>query len=99
MPIVKRTALAEDDLIDIWLYIARDNHNLQAADKLLDRLDEQSKLLASNPKLGRPRGDIALGLRYFVVDNYLILYRIISNGIEAVRYVNGAHDLYALQLQ
>ena len=34
MPAVRRTARAEDDLVDIWLYIAEDNPN--AADRFLE---------------------------------------------------------------
>lgn len=46
-----KTAQAEDDLIDIWLYIAQDNP--AAADKLLDTIEEKGQLLADNPKLGQ----------------------------------------------
>jgi plasmid stabilization system protein ParE len=40
-------------LIDIWTYIAR--HNPSAADRLLDLLDEKSRFLAHNPRLGAAR--------------------------------------------
>lgn len=72
MPIVRRTSEAEEDLIDIWLYIAQDNP--VAADQLLDDLDDKCFLLAENPLLGPARPDIAPELRYFPVGNYLILY-------------------------
>jgi plasmid stabilization system protein ParE len=42
---VTRTARAEQDLIEIWTYIAADNP--RAADRLLDRIDEARKVLSS----------------------------------------------------
>ncbi|WP_207787819.1 type II toxin-antitoxin system RelE/ParE family toxin [Candidatus Thiosymbion oneisti] len=83
MPEIKRTAKAEGDLIDIWVYIAQDN--VSAADRLLDRIEEKFFVLAEQPRLGPRRPDIAPELRYFPVGNYLILYREISAGVEIVR--------------
>lgn len=40
--------------------------------------------------------DIAKALRYHPVGNYLLLYRVIPNGIELVRVVHGARDLQQL---
>jgi len=34
MPVIRRTARAEDDLVDIWIEIAHENPD--AADRLLD---------------------------------------------------------------
>ena len=89
-----RTAQAEEDLIDIWAYIARDNPS--AADRLLDALDEKSQALARNPQMGMAREDIAPGVRHLPVGNYLILYRDIGDGIEVVRYVHGMRRLQDL---
>ncbi|WP_373526622.1 type II toxin-antitoxin system RelE/ParE family toxin [Nostoc sp.] len=86
-----RTAKAEEDLIEIWIYIAADN--LTAADRLLNQIDTKCQMLADNPELGQARSDIAPGLRYFPVGRYLILYRNISEGIEVVRVVHGARHL------
>lgn len=91
MSIVRRTAQAEEDLIGIWIYIAQDNP--AAADRLIDQFDGKFSLLAEQPALGPARDDIAPGLRYLPVGNYLILYRIIDGGIEVVRIVQGARNL------
>jgi toxin ParE1/3/4 len=87
VPRLRRTARAENDLIEIWTYIARDNP--PAADRLLDLFDEKSRMLAQDPRLGAARDDIAQGVRHFPVGNYLILYRDIGDGVEIVRYVHG----------
>jgi toxin ParE1/3/4 len=86
-----RTAKAEEDLIEIWMYIASDNP--EAADKLIDRIDAKCKMLADNPAMGQARPDIAIELRYLPVGRHLILYREISQGIEIVRVVHGARYL------
>jgi toxin ParE1/3/4 len=91
MAVVEWKEQAEEDLIDIWNYIAQDN--LQAADDLLDEIDAKALLLAVNPYLGAARPDIAPELRYSLVGRYLILYRVVTDGIQVVRVVHGARKL------
>lgn len=94
MAIFHKTAQAEEDLIDIWLYIAQDNPD--AADRLLDTFEQKGLLLADNPELGQARPDIAEDFRYLPVGRYLMLYRVIPGGIELVRVVQGMRQLSAL---
>jgi len=94
MPRFVRTRRARQDLIDVWRYVARNNP--AAADVLVDRSDEKCALVARKPRLGPERSDIRPGLRYFIVKEYLILYRIIDDGIEIVRVVHGRRDLFNL---
>lgn len=89
-----RTARADEDLIDIWVYIAR--NNTAAADRIVDGLDEKSRLLARYPELGRVREDIAVEARSFRFGEYLILYRAHSQAVEIVRYIHGRRDLREL---
>jgi toxin ParE1/3/4 len=91
MPDLRRTAQAEEDLIELWLYIAQDNPG--AADRLLDEIEDKFSLLAAKPQLGPARPDIAADCRYFPVGRYLILYRLIPNGIEVIRVVQGSRRL------
>jgi len=63
---VLRTSLAEQDLYDIWSYIARDN--LDAADKLLARIDQAFATLLRHPQLGEKMDRFRLGLRAWPVD-------------------------------
>lgn len=88
------TRAAREDLITIWAHIAEDNP--QAADRLLDRLEEAANRLADNPQIGPARDDIRPGLRYLVSGPYLLLYRIRDGGIEIVRVVHGRRDLNGL---
>ncbi len=87
MAVFTKTRQAEEDLIDIWLYIAQDNPS--AADHLLDTIESKGRLLAENPLLGQARPDIAEDFRYLPVGRYLMLYRVTDEGIELVRMVHG----------
>ena len=88
---LRRTEQAERDLVDIWVYIARDN--IAAADRLIDEMDDKTKNLAFYPKMGRERFDILSGVRSISVRKYVILYRLTSDEIEILRYVHGRRDL------
>ena len=88
------TRQAREDLIDIWLHIAADDPG--AADRVLDRLEMAAMNLIENPRMGPARDDIRQGLRYLVSDTYLILYRIVKDGVEIVRVVHGRRDLFGL---
>jgi len=94
LPRVRKTALAEEDLEEIWLYIATDS--IVAADALLDKLVAKSFLLASNPELGRSRPEIHEGLRSVPVGNYILFYWPEHDGIELIRVLHGARDIDAL---
>ncbi|MFZ1107870.1 MAG: type II toxin-antitoxin system RelE/ParE family toxin [Rhodomicrobium sp.] len=91
MPRVLRSAEAEEDLIEIWLDIAKDNP--PAADRMLRHIDEKFVLLAGNPKLGRALPELREGMRRWPIGQYLILYREISGGVEIIRIVHGKRDL------
>jgi len=93
---VIRSTLAQRDLAEIWHYIALDNPT--AADGLIDRIKNALDLLGDNPGAGPPHEDIkaGAGLRSFPVQKYLIIYRVVENGIEVARVVHGARDLRAL---
>ena len=63
MPRVTRRPLAEADILELWDYIADDS--LAAADRWVDRLDEQFRLLAAQPMMGRARDELAPRVRSF----------------------------------
>lgn len=78
------------DLDEIVRYIgARDPG---AATRLIDRLEEECWRLARDPGIGQPRPDLAPGLSFFPVGNYLIFYRGGSEGVQIIRILHGARD-------
>jgi len=84
---------AENDLDEIWLYIAKDNSYY--ADKLLDEIEETSQKLARFPNMGRNRDELHFGLQSFPVGMYLIFYMPINGGINVVRVLHGMRDIDA----
>jgi toxin ParE1/3/4 len=94
MPRVTRRPLAAADIFEIWDYIADDS--LIAADRWVDRLDEQFGLLATQPLMGRARDELAPGVRSFPFGRYVIFYAPLDDGIDVVRVVHGARDIDAV---
>ena len=88
------TGPAKQDLKEINGYIAR--FNRIAARRLQEKIKIQCKQLATFPNMGRNRDDLLSDLRSFPVEDYLIFYRQIPNGVEIVRIVSGYRDLEAL---
>ncbi|MEA5617295.1 type II toxin-antitoxin system RelE/ParE family toxin [Cronbergia sp. UHCC 0137] len=89
------TVPASRDIESIINFVA-DHNSLDAADKLLNKINHKCKNLAQFPSMGRKRDQLLPSLRSFPVDDYLIFYRCISEGIEILRVVSGYRDLDAL---
>ena len=86
--------LALQDLDDIWDYIAQDNP--QVADHFIDKVEKQCRLLAEFPNIGTSCDALLPGLRFLVVDKYVLFYIALDDGIEVVRVLHGARDLESL---
>lgn len=85
---------AENDLDEIWWYIAQDSPN--NADKFLDRIQGSCLSLADFPQIGTNRDEIISGLRSQPVGHYLIFYFQLEDGIEIVRVLHGSRDIKSL---
>jgi toxin ParE1/3/4 len=97
------TRRAEDELRAIWRYIAVDNGNELAADRILLAISEKVELLRDHPRLGPRRSDIADGVRLLVERHFLLLYETHPNtdegpveAVEIVSIVDGRRDLTEL---
>jgi toxin ParE1/3/4 len=88
--------LAKRDLVDIWIFIAKDNPD--AADRFLDQLAQKFGLLTESPEIGRRREELAPNLRSFPVGRYVIFYRAAEAGIEIVRVLSAYRDIDTLFL-
>lgn len=97
MPTVLVLPKARIDINAISDFIANDSE--AQADKFVRRLDEKFKLLARQPKLGRLRDELMVGLRSFPFDRYIIFYLSGANGIDVVRVLHSARDLEPQFLQ
>jgi toxin ParE1/3/4 len=83
--------LAEQDLLDIWTYIAKDNPD--AADRFTDLLSQKCDNLCDFPEVGTRRDELAPSLRSFPVGRYVIFYRLGDPGIEVARILSAYRDL------
>jgi toxin ParE1/3/4 len=92
------TPQAEEDLLDIYYFIALDNP--EAADRILAGLQSRVEMLARNPRLCLRRPDIRPSTRVLVEGPYLVLYETHPdtdegpiNAVEIVRIVDGRRNL------
>ncbi|MBX3417700.1 MAG: type II toxin-antitoxin system RelE/ParE family toxin [Pirellulaceae bacterium] len=92
MPSVFFSPEAENDLVGIADYIARDKP--EAARRWIQKIRETCQTLAGQPGLGEIRADFGVaGCRAFSVGNYLIFFRPMQVGIEVARVLHGSRDL------
>jgi toxin ParE1/3/4 len=91
--------LAQTDLDAIWEYIGIQNDHPDAAHRLIERLFETFRFLASEPAKGEARQDLedlVPGVRSFSVGNYVIYFQPTRQGIRIGRVLHGARDARTL---
>ena len=83
-----RRALREQDEVFEWIVTG----NPQAAGEVIDRMRAATRLLAGNPRMGRP-GRIA-GTRELVVTRtpYVVVYRIGPEQVEILAVIHHARE-------
>ncbi len=90
------TPATESDLINIWLYIARDNQD--AADRVYQAAEKTFEALAATPRMGtlyQAKRVQLEGMRFFPVSkfqNHIVYYREQPQGIEIVRVLHAHMD-------
>lgn len=94
---VRYTQLARQDLIDIGTQIAA--NSLTVALKWIDRIETRCMRLATFPELGPARPDIAPDARVLVIERWLAIYRLIDEGVQIARIIDGARDVTSLELE
>jgi toxin ParE1/3/4 len=82
---------AQLDLLDIWLDAAA--QGTEIADRRIDEITSVYENLAAFPEMGRSRDELFPGYRSFPRGQYLIFYRLISEGVEIIRVIHGARNL------
>jgi toxin ParE1/3/4 len=93
---VRFTRHAREDLLDIWLYIARQKSEA-VADRVYDRIEETCRFLRDHRQLGPARAEIAEDARALVIERWLALYRLVDDGVQVVRVVDGSRDLAKIE--
>lgn len=94
----KRTAI--EDIQGTEEYIRGVLHNASAAKKLTNRIVQAVSLLADNPHMGTPlnsRFDVETDLRYLLVSDQLVFYRVVEGShVEVTRVLNGRQDYISI---
>jgi toxin ParE1/3/4 len=97
MPRLEVSPAANDDLIEIGAFIARQSGSLHRAESFLDSVYRTFETLATQPEMGELRPEFATGLyRSFSVGNYVIYFRPTADGIRVARVLHGARDHQSL---
>ncbi len=91
MPVIKVAAAAEEDLKEIWAYVAENNP--EAANRLIKEITRRFAILRDHPHMGREQGKLLVNLRSFAVKNYIIFYQPFEGGIEILRVLHGSRDI------
>jgi toxin ParE1/3/4 len=93
--ICRFTIPASRDLENILDYLAAQG-GINRAEIFLKKINQKFKTLASFPNMGKSRDELLPKLRSFPMENYLIFYRPIEEGIEVLRVVSGYQNLTKL---
>ncbi len=92
---IRITRKAERDIEEAADHIEFELFNPQAADDLLDAVDESVSALSEFPKRHSLVDDSVLkswGIRFFPVKNYLVFYVIVEDTVYIVRFLHQRRD-------
>ena len=92
MPTVIFTPLAEEDLLQIWLYLAIEADE-EAADRFVDQIEEKCRRILRSAKGFRQRPELLPDLRSFPFKTYVIFYVPTESGIDVIRIIHAARDI------
>jgi toxin ParE1/3/4 len=87
------TDRAEDSVLEIGRYIIEQTQSRQRGLHVIDRVEEKCARYAEFPLSGTSREDIGPGLRCFRVDNLLVIYRPLEDGIVVILVTHGHRDI------
>ncbi|MDH4482636.1 MAG: type II toxin-antitoxin system RelE/ParE family toxin [Rhodoferax sp.] len=92
MPLLVFTERAQADLLEAWLYIAEDN--LAAADRVLESLEQEAKVLLLQPLMGRARPELGSAVRSWPTSTpYVLFYEVDGTELTVLRVLHHARDI------
>ncbi len=89
---VVQSALAEQDLVDIWVYTA-EQWSFEQADNYLEVLVSGLERLIEHPQLGIARDDLRSGYRALTINQHIAFYRVNSEDVEIIRVLHKSVDM------
>jgi len=94
MPQYTISPQAISDLEEIIDYFKE--RNVEAGDRLLNEFSKKCRYLTQFPLIGRNYFQIRSYLRGVPMQNYIIFYRVIDDGLEIMRVIRGDRNLEAM---
>ncbi len=83
---------ARNDLLEAWLYIAKDDP--AAADRVLDAIEQEGNTLSLQPLMGRLRPELWRGVRSWPTSNaHVLFYPAGKKGITVLQVLHHARDV------
>jgi toxin ParE1/3/4 len=82
---------AEEDLFEIWTYVAREASDA-IADSQLRTIHKACGTIEAWPGAGRTRQELSPGIRSFAVSPHVIFYEVAAEQIAIVRILHGRRD-------
>ena len=89
------SADAEEDLFQIWSYLARQTSQT-IADRQIRTIRQACRRLGRLPYSGRTRDQLVPGIRSILIEPYVAFYRVTNTNVEIVRVLPGRRDLEAV---
>lgn len=93
MPRVCWSDKAEESVLAIGRYIIEQTQSRQRGLDVITKIEEKCIRYAEFPEGGIPRPDLGPGLRCFPVDNLLVIFRPLEDGILVILVAHGHQDL------
>ena len=94
---VRYAQSAQDDLLDAWLFIAKDS--LAAADRVLDTIEREAATLSGQALMGRARPELGKRVRSWPTSTPYILFYLPweAEGITVLRVLHHARDIQRIE--
>lgn len=99
-PKIVRKPMARADLVEVIVYLEI-HASLEVADRFENSASSSFEELAKMPLAGRPLDQTLVGFEDVRVwrvqgfESWLVFYRPLSDGIEIIRVLHGARDIFA----
>jgi toxin ParE1/3/4 len=91
VPRLRITKHAENDLVEIGTFIAKDSPANAA--RFIIAIEEHCHILATHPLIGRARNELLSGIRSISYGYYTILYCVLEDTVEVLRIIHSARDV------
>ena len=90
---VRIRAQANQDIKDIFDWIASESGHSQTAEKFIDRIYDACETLGEFPLKGRARGDLQHGVRTLPFERIAVItYRVLLDEVEVLNIFYGGRD-------